>query len=105
MPTFSTLKPELKKEIEDIINLAKQENINNEELTIKCKSFFESVFSDNNKSCIDECYQILFNCVRQNFKESISIPDPITILTVQLSCLYDPSSLPLGVTNLDNNED
>ncbi|KJV90120.1 hypothetical protein RBEMOGI_0888 [Rickettsia bellii str. RML Mogi] len=44
-------------------------------------------------------------CVRQNFKESISIPDPITILTVQLSCLYDPSSLPLGVTNLDNNEE
>ncbi|WP_266105172.1 hypothetical protein [Rickettsia bellii] len=43
--------------------------------------------------------------MRQNFKESISIPDPITILTVQLSCLYDPSSLPLGVTNLDNNEE
>lgn len=40
MPIFSALKPELKKEIEDIINLAIQENINNEELTIKYKSFF-----------------------------------------------------------------
>lgn len=103
MPTFSTLKPELKKEIEDIINLAIQENINNEELTIKCKSFFESVFSDNNKSCIKECCEQFFNYL----KDGISAPDPITALTMQLSFLYGVSFTPmiLGTTDLNSNEE
>ncbi|XVN40370.1 MAG: hypothetical protein RCO49_05965 [Rickettsia endosymbiont of Argas persicus] len=86
MPVFSDLKPELKQEIENIMKLAKQENVNNEELTIKCKNFFELVFSDNHKFYIKECYQAVFNYVKHNFSELDFIPDPVIILMVHLSC-------------------
>ncbi|MGI4752791.1 MAG: hypothetical protein ACRYE8_03570 [Janthinobacterium lividum] len=44
MPTFSAVKPELKEEMTNTIDLAKQKDINNEELTIKCKKFLSQYF-------------------------------------------------------------
>lgn len=99
MPIFSNVKPELKQEIENIINLAQQENVNNEELTRKCKSFFDSVFLDNNKLCVKECCKVLFDYIANN-----SVPYPITVLTMELSFLYAVSLAPIELAGkLDNN--